>query len=49
MNDSNNTKVIRRRVPEDSLKFTEIMIAGDASITPIDKIANYNKYSYLLS
>jgi hypothetical protein len=44
----NNPNTTRRRAPEDSLKFTEFMITGDASITPIDKIANHNQYLYLL-
>jgi hypothetical protein len=44
----NNPNTTRRRAPADLLKFTEIMITEDASITPIDKIANHNQYLYLL-
>jgi hypothetical protein len=48
MNNPNGTNVIRRRAPEDSLKFTEFIIVEDESITPIDKIANHDQYLYLL-
>jgi hypothetical protein len=36
----NTTNVIMRRAPEDSLKFTEIMIVKDILITPIDRITH---------
>lgn len=46
MNNPNDTDVIERRVPEDSLKFTEILIAEDLYVTPIDKIVHHNQHYY---